>query len=77
MIKLYSAEWCGACKQVKMVLNSESIPYEVIDIDENPEVVKEKQFRSIPVIEREDGNTIVGFRPSDRAALIEFCREQL
>ena len=55
------------CKMVKRYLTENHIPFEEINIDEQPEAVaslKAQGFRSVPVItSAEKELTIVGFRP--------------
>lgn len=33
-IEIYGAEWCGYCKQAKMLCENKSVQYNYIDIDD-------------------------------------------
>jgi len=51
----FTAKWCGPCQRIKPLLQKVSDgadPYKLkvymIDIDENDEIVKEFQIRSVP-----------------------------
>lgn len=35
-VTVYGAEWCGPCKRLKRGLQEQDIPYDYIDIDQNP-----------------------------------------
>lgn len=35
-VTVYGATWCSACKSLEASLRSRGIPFEAIDIDENP-----------------------------------------
>ncbi|WP_432473716.1 glutaredoxin family protein [Amphritea sp. HPY] len=59
-VKVYSADWCPSCVTLKESLQQHGVPYEVVDVDENPEAMTgllSQGIRTIPVIERpqEDG----------------------
>lgn len=47
---LFTSSWCGACRNVKQTLNSKSIAYETIDVDEpeGMELAAEYSIRSLP-----------------------------
>lgn len=61
MIKLYSADWCGPCKQLKALLESQDIEYTRIDIDKDPESARLEGIRGIPTLIREDtGQRLIG-----------------
>lgn len=71
MTKLYSAEWCGACRTARNALDARGIEYTYIDVDEHPEEVAMLGIRSIPVIVRDDGERMTGIS-GGMGKLIEF-----
>lgn len=70
-MKLYSAEWCGACRTVRNALDARGIEYTYIDVDEHAEEVAMLGIRSIPVIVRDDGKRMTGIS-GGMGKLIEF-----
>ncbi len=61
MIKLYSAEWCNPCKQLKQLLKEKGIEYTPVDIDKDPELARVNAVRGVPTLVREDtGQRLVG-----------------
>lgn len=64
-LKIYGAEWCADFKRVQFWLDQEDIKYEYIDIDKDEEAaqhvidVNPNGFRSIPVLEFEDGSVLI------------------
>lgn len=36
-VTIYSRSWCTFCKHAKQLLDSKEVPYQVIDIEEQPE----------------------------------------
>jgi mycoredoxin len=36
LVTMYSTVWCGYCRRLKDQMDREGIPYQVIDIEENP-----------------------------------------
>ena len=36
-VTVYSTRWCGFCRTVKVFLKQHEVPFEEIDIEENPE----------------------------------------
>ena len=63
-VKVYSTEWCPACKMAKQFLDEHNIKYEYIDVEKDQEALKEMIEKSgqqgVPVIDI-DGEMIVGF----------------
>ena len=39
-LTVYSAPWCPHCKRVKRFLDAHRVPYDVIDLDEDPESIE-------------------------------------
>jgi len=70
-ILLYGATWCPDCKRAKKFLNEQRIPYEWIDIENNPEAQKIVQ-------DRNDGKQIIPtiFFPDD-SILVEPSNAEL
>ena len=63
-IKVYGAPWCPDCRRSKQFLGEMRIPYEWVDIDQDPaaaQVVREKNNgkQIIPTIVFEDGSFLV------------------
>lgn len=48
----FTASWCQPCKTMKNMLDEikPSIPFEVVDIDVNPELAADYGIRSIPTL---------------------------
>jgi mycoredoxin len=67
-ITVYSAPWCGDCREAKRFLDQHKLPYKDINIETTPgaadEVVKHTGKRAIPqfVI---DGEWIQPYRPGE------------
>ena len=69
-LTVYGAPWCPHCKRVKRYLAAHRVPYENVDIDEQPEAIATLQelqdgARIIPTVVYEDGTHEVN--PSDEA----------
>jgi len=75
MLKVFSATWCPACKQVKQFLKQNGIPFEEKDIDVEQDAsdkLKDLQLRSIPVTYLDDNNYVVG---SDLKKILELSKK--
>lgn len=75
MLKVFSATWCPACKQVKQFLKQNGIPFEEKDIDVDQDAsdkLKNLQLRSIPVTYLDDNNYVVG---SDLKKILELSKK--
>jgi glutaredoxin-like YruB-family protein len=70
-VKVYSLSTCSHCIKTKAFLNENDIPFENIDMNENPQAGEEMLEKSgqagVPVIDI-DGKIIVGF---DKEAILE------
>ena len=45
----FYAEWCGPCKVLTTILSKAQTEYEPINVDNNEELVKKYNIRTIPV----------------------------
>jgi mycoredoxin len=68
-VVMYSTTWCGDCRRSKSLLDRTGVPYEEINIDNDPEAAATVQqlnrgYRSVPTIVI--GGTTVLTEPSDR-----------
>ncbi len=57
---LYSAEWCGPCKNLKLLMKTLDLEATVIDIDKEPEAAKAAGIRGIPCLVAPSGARRVG-----------------
>lgn len=69
-IIVYATRWCGDCRRARRFFEKHQIPFEWIDIDQDPageQYVLETNngMRSVPTIVFEDGSILV--EPSTRA----------
>ena len=69
-ITVYGAPWCPHCKRVKKFLAAHRVPYDHVDIDEQPEAIERlKELQGgrqiIPMVDFGDGTHEVN--PSDEA----------
>lgn len=57
----FTASWCGPCKMLSKTLEDiqTPIPFEVVDIDVNPEIAQDYGVRGVPTMIMIDGNTEV------------------
>lgn len=66
----FYADWCGPCRVLTTTLNKAQIEYESINVDNNEELVKKYNIRTIPVFMavKDDGTEIdrfVGVKSED------------
>jgi len=47
---IFTASWCAPCRMLKQQLQGCSIPIELIDVEENPELANTYNVRSVPTI---------------------------
>ncbi|WP_057829571.1 glutaredoxin-like protein NrdH [Liquorilactobacillus cacaonum] len=65
-LSIYTKNNCIQCKMTKKFLSEHNISFEEHNINTEPEYIdylKEKGFRSVPVIEDNNDPIINGFRP--------------
>jgi mycoredoxin len=63
-IVVYGADWCGDCRRAKRYFTSHNIPFQWINIDQDPKaelkvIQMNRGMRSIPTIIFPDGTTMV------------------
>lgn len=61
---IYSAPWCGHCTRLKRQLDGLQISYNVIDVDDHPEMIGHLEDINggswlIPTVEFSDGTALV------------------
>lgn len=66
----FYADWCGPCRILTTNLNKAQIEYEPINVDNNEELVRKYDIRTIPVFMavKDDGTEIdrfVGVKSTD------------
>jgi mycoredoxin len=50
-VTVYGASWCSACKELEKGLRERDVPFDLIDVDQNP--------RAYDVARRETGKSVV------------------
>ena len=65
---IYSAPWCGDCREAKRFLDKHAIPYREVDIEQTPgaadEVIRRTGKRAIPQFVL-DGKWVQPYRPGE------------
>ncbi len=59
-MKLFSASWCMPCQVVKKVLSEMEHSVDIIDIDEQPALVRASGVRSVPSLVLGNGEVVTG-----------------
>lgn len=54
----FYADWCGPCRVLTTILNKAQIEYEPINVDNNEELIKKYDIRTIPVFMAVNDNDI-------------------
>ena len=49
-IKLFTAEWCGPCHMLKSMLEQKSLKVDMVDVDDEPELIREFGVKSVPTL---------------------------
>jgi mycoredoxin len=62
-VTVYTTSWCGFCRRLMTVLKSNGIPYEAVDIEQDPaagEFVSSVNGgnRTVPTVKFADGSTL-------------------
>lgn len=71
-VVVYSNNTCPNCDNLKKALSFKGVPYQEVNISEQPEqavMIRERGFRSLPVI-NDNGNWMTGFTPSNLLSII-------
>jgi mycoredoxin len=63
MLTMYSTSWCGYCRRLKAQLDREQIPYEVVDIEQDPAAADYVMSvnggnQTVPTVRFEDGSAL-------------------
>ena len=61
-VKYFSATWCGPCQTFKPIMNeisNEGHSVQIIDIDQQEDLARQYNVRSVPTIVIEQGGTEV------------------
>jgi mycoredoxin len=66
---MYSTTWCGDCRRSKRYLDRRGVPYEEVNIDDDPEAAQlvvrlNNGYRSVPTIVIDGVGTLT--EPNDR-----------
>jgi mycoredoxin len=74
-IKMFATTWCGDCRMAKRWLDSHSIPYEYINIEQDDQAAEyvmqvNRGMRTVPTIVFPDGSVLV--EPSARDLAAKF-----
>ncbi|HMO18353.1 MAG TPA: glutaredoxin family protein [Oligoflexia bacterium] len=71
IVRIIVAEWCGYCRALEKFLKKEQIPFEALDIDEDPRAAAlYEEHGSLPI--SLIGKTlVVGFEPDKYRSLLE------
>jgi len=60
---MYSTSWCGYCHRLKSQLDRENIPYEVVDIEQDPKAAEYVESvnggnQTVPTLVFSDGSSL-------------------
>lgn len=70
---VYSSNTCTNCDNLKRALTVKGIPYQEVNLSEQPEqviVLREKGFRQLPVI-NDNGDWMMGFTPGNFGKIVQ------
>jgi thiol-disulfide isomerase/thioredoxin len=73
----YGSSWCGPCRLATETLKKSGLPFEDVDIDNNPDAIGDLKINRIPHIQFfDDGGNLVhthvgGLNSSDLQHIIE------
>lgn len=64
-VKLFTAEWCGPCHMLKGMLDQKGLKVDIVDVDDEPELIKEFGVKSVPTLlikrTKDDFELVKGF----------------
>lgn len=71
-LTMFSATWCGVCRQAKAYLNAQKIPYDEVDVDSAPGAARFAKLggKGVPMFQVGDA-TMTGFSPGGIADLLD------
>lgn len=70
---MYTGNNCSRCVQAKSIFDSQGIPYETVNVHENPDarqMLMDKQLKQLPVINN-NGNWTSGFDVNVLSSILE------
>lgn len=76
-LTVYTTSWCGYCHRLMTVLKSNGIPYETVDIEQDPAAADfvssvNSGNRTVPTVKFADGTTLTNPSPAEvKAKLAE------
>lgn len=61
MIKLFTASWCGQCKQVKEIIDSSDYDYTTVSLDSQEGGIEATKYgvRGLPTLIKLEGDEVV------------------
>ena len=62
-MKLFTASWCAPCKVIKEELSKFHHSVDIIDVDQQPALVRASGVRSVPSLVLGNGDVLVGVEP--------------
>lgn len=70
-LTMFSAAWCGVCRQAKAYLNAQKIPYDEVDVDSAPGAARFAGLggKAVPMFQVGTA-TMTGFSPEGIAGLL-------
>ncbi|WP_100445601.1 mycoredoxin [Glycomyces xiaoerkulensis] len=66
---MFSTSWCGYCRRLKMVLDSEGVRFEEVNIEDDPEAAEwvmgvNGGNRTVPTLRFDDGTALTNPSPA-------------
>tara|TARA_R110001606_G_scaffold370927_2_gene527559 strand:+ start:1074 stop:1328 length:255 start_codon:yes stop_codon:yes gene_type:complete len=55
-LRLVTAEWCGPCYMVKKMIERKGLKVSLVDMDEDPELLREFGITSVPTLLIKESN---------------------
>jgi mycoredoxin len=78
-LTVYTTSWCGYCHRLMTVLKSNGIPYDVVDIEQDPTAAEfvgsvNGGNKTVPTVKFADGSTLTNPSAAEvKARLAEVC----